>query len=455
MEITFLGYIAIIVTIIALILKNADILLYAAIFCCGFTGASVANFETTSLQPAFYFLILYLICYFVGAILKMHPFEVKIDKILAAFFVYSLVSIVFPVLFGGKDVIVLTQAGKYAPLAFSMSNIVHIGYLFFDLLFLNVLLSTGDKRKRGIYYRCFKWGFYAVVLICMYQYVAFRFDLPFDVLFRQGVHGNVQGDRLYGPCIEASMLCYYLVPVIFVILQSKPKIWDYFFVAMAIIVGALTMSSTFLVGMILLILCAIPSIVSSLRGKHSSEYWLVVMLIPLFALLLLALFWRDVSGIFEAFIDKLHQRNESGMVRTTTFKELTMLGLQYPLGLGFGSSRGNDLFSTWLCNVGVVGMLIFIVFVVKYTVTAAREKRLLRALPFVVTVILMMISVPEPYNLFVWYILYYGYTGVGKVRSASSVRGNRARLKKKASVGFHAGKKAAAVMTQKEIQEQR
>lgn len=430
MEITFFGYIAIIVTIIALILKNADILLCAAIFCCGFTGASVVNFETTSLQPAFYFLALYCIYDIGGAILRMHRFEVKIDKFLIIFFIYSLVSIVFPIFFGGKDVIVLTQAGKYAPLAFSMSNIVHIGYLFFDLLFLNVLLSTGDKRKSGIYYRCFKWGFYAVVLICMYQYVAFRFDLPFDVLFRQGVHGNVQGDRLYGPCIEASMLCYYLVPVIFVILQSKPKIWDYFFVAMAIIVGALTMSSTFLVGMFLLILCAIPSIVSSLRGKHSSEYWLVVMLIPLLAVILLALFGREISDIFVAFIDKLHQKSESGMIRATTFKELTLLGLQYPLGLGFGSSRGNDLFSTWLCNAGVVGMLIFFAFMVKYIVTAVREKRLLQALPFVVTVILMMISVPEPYNLFVWFLVYFGYTkkeGAPVLAGASDKKQNTIR----------------------------
>ncbi len=427
MEVTFLGVVAVIVTFAALMLHQVNILLFAAVFFSGFTGASVINIGRFSLQPAFYYFILY----FLFSLFTKRSYKVRLNKLLIVFFVYCVLSITTPMILGGSDIILMGQAGKYIPLRFSGSNIIHIGYLFFDLLFLNALLRFKNDAAMGRkLLKVFKWGFYAVVLVCLYQLVAFRLDLPFDALFRQGIHGNVQGTRLYGPCIEASMLCYYLVPAIFVTLQNSAKWWEYIFVGIACVLGISSMSSTFLIGIILVILCEIPSIVSSLCRPHTNTFWVCVMAVPLIVVLCLFAFGGDFTKIFRLLFDKLNQKNVSGMERTDTLKTMTLLGVRYPFGLGFGSSRSNDLFSTWLCNVGVVGMCIYLGFLLKYALEAAKKKRLSRVLPFLITNLLMMISVPEPYNLFVWFLLFYGYMPKEKAKAAelSVKREKNARL---------------------------
>ena len=438
MEITFLGWVAIIITLVALSLKKANILLFSALFFSGFSGASVLNFGGDSLQPSFYFFGLY----FLISFYRIDRTEIRIDKLLLAFFGYCAVSMIFPVLFGSNNVLVMGQEGTYIPLAFSKYNVLHICFLLFDLLFLNALLGyQHDAKMKRQLLNSFKWGFYAVVLVCLYQIVAFRFHLPFDSLFRQGANGNVQGTRLYGPCVEASMLCYYLIPAMYVVLQDKPKWWECIFVLAALAVGIMTYSSTFVVGLVLLILCEIPSIVSSLRQTHSAKFWFSVASIPLVVLVLAVIFEQNLSFAIQGLIEKLSQKNASGIERAESFRRMSLLGLRFPFGLGFGSSRSKDLFSTWLCNVGVFGMILYAYFLINYCIQAAKGGRILKILPYLLTVVLMMISVPEPYNLFVWYLLFYGYTSQEKANERNHSCG-RERNK---IVSAHNGDKQAAL----------
>ena len=114
-----------------------------------------------------------------------------------------------------------------------------------------------------------------------------------------------------------------------------------------------------------------------------------------------------IRNIVSSLIIKLRGENVSGVERWDGFITMLKVGLNYPFGVGFGSSRSKDLFSTWICNVGIVGLLIYFLFILRMFLKALSEKKLKYFFPYLLVVLLMMISVPEPYNLFVWFYLYY------------------------------------------------
>lgn len=403
MEITFLGYIAVLLTILYLVLRKRDMFLYTAVFFSGFSGSSVLNIAGGSIQPSFFFFMMFFL------LTLRHNLTVRLDGRLILFFVYCAISMVFPLIFAHTGVKIIDQEGDLVPLSFSASNVIHILYLLFDLVFLNTLLRyRNDGKVAAGACAAYRYGFYAVVLICFYQMLAFRFDLPFDEIFRMGAHGNIQGTRLYGPCDEASMLCYYLVPSILFCLQTKRSLLSVCFAFSGILIGVLTESSTFLVGMALLIILAIPSCIRFLSTPHSLKVWRAIAIGVLCSLVVLILMTNRLSRLVELLFLKLTKQNDSGQERSYTMLTLIGVGLRFPFGVGFGSARSADLFSSWLCNIGIVGMAIFLAFVICYAKRAYKNASFSRTLPFLVTLVLMFISVPEPYNLFIWFFVFYG-----------------------------------------------
>ena len=417
MEITFLGYIAILLTVYVLFFKRSIYFIYFAIFFSGFSGSSVINISTFSLQPSFYFSILY----FIAQLFKPNRLAVRLDVSLIIFFAYCAVSVIFPLIYSSKGIVIMNQEGDYVSLAFSQSNVIHIVYLLFDILFLNSLMRY--KNNEQFFDGCkvwFKRGLIAVIFICIYQYFAFTFDLEFDALFRQGVHGNVQGTRLYGPCDEASMLCYYLVPAILIVAQGARGIKDIIIIISAIAIGLLTKSSTFLIGLILLVLVALPNIAKwTIIKKHSIFIWALVVVLLITATCVLVA-TNIIGDVINQLLIKLNLGNKSGMERWDAFSTMIMIGINYPTGVGFGSSRSKDLFSTWLGNIGIIGVILFMVFIFRILKSAGAHNKTRFVLPAIIVVILMFISVPEPYNLFVWFIFFYAIASV-KENSAKKI----------------------------------
>lgn len=406
MEITFIGYIALLLTVFFVVKGNWMMFLYAAVFFSGFSGSSVINIATISLQPAYYFFF----CYLFTQIISGKKFAIRLQPTLTLFYIYCVISIVFPILYKNQAIIIMNQDGAYANLAFSVSNIGQIIYLTIDLLFLNSLIKyNGNELVKINLLKSFKWGFYAVLLVCVYQFFAFRFGWEFDYFFRQSVHGNVQGTRLYGPCDEASMLCYYLVPAMLIVFQTKAGWQDSVALLFATGIGVITKSSTFLIGFILFFIAIIPSLIANLGKRHSFSWWLIRIIVLLVIAAAAMLFFRsEIFEIINLFIEKLKQGNQSGQERFSAMFEMIKVGLKYPTGVGFGSARSKDLFSTWFCNIGIIGMLLYIVFLFSFLRNAKRNKQLSKALPYLIVVVLMFISVPEPYNFFIWYALFLG-----------------------------------------------
>lgn len=416
-QITFIGYICIALTIYSLIKFDKNYLLLYAIFFSGFTGSSVISLSDHSLQPSFYFVILYFLLFSIELIIGRRKIKKGSFFVPFLFFIlYCLITIIFPFILSNENIYLSKQNGENYYLRFTLSNLVHIVYLFicffvFTVLTYNANLKTKNhinltKNKIINYYR---YGFYVVILICLYQIFSFKYNLPFDIFFRQSIHGNVQGNRLYGPCIEASMLCYYLVPTIFLLMIGRKSKLDYIFIFLAIYIGFLTQSSTFLVGILLIFIILIISILSgSFKFKFSNK--MILITFSCTVILICVVIKNDfVNLAFEKMIEKFKRGNRSGMERWYGFTNMSLVGLKYPFGVGFGSTRSTDLLSTWLCNIGSFGVLIFVYMIFAYLNNALKNKSFIFGLPFLIVVILMFISVPEPYNIFIWVLMALGY----------------------------------------------
>lgn len=406
MEVTFLGYIALILTLYVIFFKRSIYFLYFAIVFSGFSGSSVINVLGVSVQPSYYFFIIY----FISRLFKSQ--SIKLDWSLSLFLFYCIISIVFPLIYEKERIILMDQSGKYTELRFSYSNIIHVLYLLMDVLFLSTLLKyKGNRFIVSKFVGYFKIGLWLVIIVCLYQLAAFQFGLEFDRYFRQSVHGNVQGTRLYGPCIEASMLSYYLIPAIFIVAQNTKDWKDTVLIVAAIIIGLISRSSTFLIGLILFIIFLIPKFFNVL-GKKQGRFLGGFIVFFISAFLVAAISSGALITITQQFIDKINLNALSGIERWDTFLNMSLIGIRYPTGIGFGSGRSKDLLSTWLCNIGLIGVCLFFVFIFRIVYFSVKQRKVDFSIPTCVVVILMFSSVPEPYNLFVWYVFFYSLSNI-------------------------------------------
>ena len=136
MSITFLGYIIIPLGII-LLLFRPRYLLYISVLLCGFSGASVINFDTIgfSVQPSYYTAILWI----VSEIFHKHKLKYKMPKSMIAFIMVILISLLMPVIFEGKTYRMDIDS-QVTLLKFSTANITQTTYFIFCIVFLSPII---------------------------------------------------------------------------------------------------------------------------------------------------------------------------------------------------------------------------------------------------------------------------------------------------------------------------
>ena len=163
--------------------------------------------------------------------------------------------------------------------------------------------------------------------------------------------------------------------------------------------------------MVLLTLCCIPRVIRFFMVEHSVATWGKAIIGASIVLLAVLLLSEQIGESIAVFIVKLQRLNESGHDRLEAFEHMSSVGIRYPFGIGFGSGRSTDLLSTWLCNIGIVGTALFLFAISQIVVNGIRQKDIERLLPLILVLVSMFTSVPEPYNLFVWYFIFYAMTG--------------------------------------------
>ncbi len=404
MAVTILGYFLIPIGVLFLLVRPKFLLPCTVIF-SGFSGSAVFLVGDLGIQPSYWFAILWFASVAIKGI-KIEEIKKSFQKniYLSIFVIYATFSILLPLILE-NNILVMNIDGKITWLTFTKSCITQLIYLWFSyisFLFFSVYFS-GTKSRINDFISYYLVGASLVCIVCFYQIICFRTGMPFDELFRQNLHGNVQGARVYGPCIEASMLCYYLVTVLPLSIRRK-RWWSFVLLIATIGLGIYSFSSTFIVGLGVWIILEFIHALKIGKLKLSSKKIMMILTGYISTIIVLLVCGDHVIYALEKLLITISQKNMSGIQRSYSFELLIDAFMKSPvLGIGFGTCRGNDLFSTWLAEVGFVGIgLLIIYFSEKLFVKNATWK-------FKVAIILvwlvMLISVPEPYNLFIWFLL--------------------------------------------------
>lgn len=419
MEITFMGYILIPIGIVLLFLK-IEYLLFATILFSGFTASSVINFENLgfSLQPTYYFAMIYIFRYLFIIIYKFKV--IKPNVYLFGFITISFISLIMPITLKNSNILVMNVDGIIDVLKFSKENITQFMYLIFCFV-TYWFIKDKLNYERGLIEKSLKvyfWGAFIICLLGIYQIISSELNFPFDQLFRSGIHKLSQKGRMYSVASEPSMFAFYTVPTMALLLFSSDIIKGLrqkILIIILFISSVFSTSSTFLFGILVFILLFIKRNFIRLNiTKKNLKYIKWFSIIAVFSIPLLIIIISNNDFVYEVLIqgtiDKILIKNISGIERFESFILMIKATFNSPLlGLGFGSSRSKDLFSTWLANTGIIGLGFFILYIINIYRNLNKAYRLSGVLVIegyiyfiAILVLCAFVSVPEPYFLFIW-----------------------------------------------------
>lgn len=424
MQIEILGYFVIPLGIILAFFNN-KYLMYATLLLIGFTGSSIVNIGDLSIQPGYYLGTIFIIKQVIDIIKNKRKLE--INKLMLIFIILCVCSIIMPKIVEWMNIQVINQDGELTNATFTSHNITQLMYLIYCFIFYiamtDYLKQNTEEMKNAINYLII--GVVVVAVLGIYQELAYIFNLPFDIIFRSNVNGNVQpyGSfvRIYSTTIEPSMLAYYLVAMLALIISIPEENikHKYLIIALILLVGFGSTSSTFLLGLVTTAIILIFNVITEKnkankeRNKNILKRSLIVLLIGFICLAVIYIINSDiVTNIFTGLIQKITRSNLSGQERSSAFINHLIIGLQFPiLGIGFGTVRSKDLLSTWICNIGILGTGIFIYYLFELVKRLRKNKSNIAygvANFIIVVFICAFVSVPEPYNLFIWFMLAMG-----------------------------------------------
>lgn len=444
MQIQILGYLIIPLGIV-LMFFNEKYLFYLTTFMMGFTGASIINIgDSLSIQPSYYLAILFMIREFIVA-LKSKKF-IRPNMLLTVFIVICIISLIMPLLLSGKGITILNQDNKLIELKFTSHNITQLMYIIFCFTFY--LFSKNFVKQKCNIETTIKVLISGAIFVCIlgiYQEIAYLNGFEFDKIFRSSVHGNVQpyGSfvRIYSTALEPSMLAYYLVSILCLITCLEKNFIKYKYLSIVCIlsVGVATVSSNFIIGIFTF---GVFIVLSSLLNKREDNVAkkivkpiLIMLIISLIAVGVIYLINADIVKLFiTSTIKKLTMQNVSSQERFSGLIQHLKVGIKHPLlGVGFGSARSKDLFSTWICNIGLIGTTIFIIYIIKLIKSLLRKQTTFCfgvASYMLVIFICMFVAVPEPYNLFIWLMLAVAEVLI-ETNNVKDIGENMKELKKK------------------------
>lgn len=425
MQIEILGYFIIPIGLM-FFLFNKKMLFYATIFFMGFTGTSIIKINgDLSIQPSYFLGTLFIIKQSME-VLKNKKI-VKIDSKMIAFIIICILSLIMPFILPNANIIVINQDGKNASVSFTSLNITQMLYLFFCFIFYwfskDYLKNDINIQKGAI--KALIYGTVVVSLLGIYQVIAFKFGIEFDKIFRNNIHCSTQtynGNlRVTSTALEPSMLAYYLISIFALIisLDKKTVKYQYPILILILTIGVFSTSSTLFVGMIVTLLLLLKNAVFDKKINTKKRNIKILKRITFFIFLgiiaiiiIFILKPETINNIISSFIDKIYRKNISGKERSSAFIQHLLIGIKYPiLGVGFGTARSKDLFSTLICNIGIVGITILILYLINITKKLNKNNSYLAygISNFIIIIFTTaFISVPEMYNLYIWFMLAEG-----------------------------------------------
>lgn len=175
-----------------------------------------------------------------------------------------------------------------------------------------------------------------------------------------------------------------------------------------IIVGFLSRGSTFILALGIISIIVLLFIYKSLDKK---KFYYIIAGCTIVVVIVNFIGNNIILSEVMNLINKVLGHGVSGSERLSSLINMIKLSFRSILiGFGYGAIRGNDLFSTLLVNTGVIGLGLFIKLIydsTKFNDIKNENKTGIKA-AIILNIIMMFISVPEPYFAFMWIFVAFG-----------------------------------------------
>ncbi|GKU31662.1 O-antigen ligase family protein [Clostridium folliculivorans] len=394
-QLTVLSYILIPLTLYILY-KDKEKIFYFMVFFSPFTASSVLNIDVGplkyGLQLSYWFGVVWILV--MGH--KLYKKELKISrKVRKAIFTFLalwtcvLISLFMPIILPRIGVEVVVKSIKSwvgeVPLSFSSYNITQ--FMYFTFVIIIAIFSIIYCNTRKVIYNTLRvllystqftvlWGFVQLFTFALkIPYPSFIFNNTIGLNLWDQVEGNIK--RINSVAAEPSMYALFLsimIPIILILWISNTNIIHRrlmnILTVSTLIMAVLTTSTTAYVGLgssvlLIIILLASPyykrfreeSFVKNVKVMMS----IVGVILVIFIISAISITKvREFTGIIYTMIfNKLS--TGSGMERKDALLGGLSVFIKSPIfGVGFGSNRTFDLFTTLLSTTGVLGFGTFI-----------------------------------------------------------------------------------------------
>jgi hypothetical protein len=377
-----------------LILQQWPIVLMALPAFALLHGAAVINVGSVGLQPGYFLALLVIVRTLLEIGLLRHPLnhQVLIQLVpIALLLVVSTIALwVAIVMFDGR-VLVMSGTDRYdlnlvAPYSFRRENVAQIVYLTIDFLLVYSVAHQIARLSCGDSLRVVDGGIVVAILIsiliCLWQIYSYYTGAYFAEDFFFSNVGYARADnqaffgylRLNGPFTEPSALAYFFSGFLFYSWQRyrlRPTPLSAGLVVACAASLFLAFSTTGFVALLVFVVLLISRVFVRLGGRIGPPVmtWrrllsgLVVLLGATAALLLIVKHWSGVTRILDVALLEKDQSSSFAMRSAADLMAFKIVAQTYGLGIGLGSHKPNSLALTLLSNVGIVGTVMFAMFV--------------------------------------------------------------------------------------------
>lgn len=359
-----------------LMLKKIDYVFYALCFAAILTTVAVFNIGNNSIL-LFHIVFAIVVFKFLLSLIK-NRYQYSVSNLLIMFVVWCLITIPFS--FFNTDVYAYNIDNKFAYVSFNFQQITQYAYLligFLTCMICNMLLINGKIDQKNVV-KVLDAAYVAALCLALLQLV-----VPADIcteLFRNSIHAayNIDGARISGPFNEPSMLALVCTPFFCGYLYRLIKKFSFknlLYVVLFLAVMLKNQSSSAVlgvfVGIILIAFINIFDIKKKLKKKDLVWILVIILLILLFAVFAGNMLGDTINKTFQ----KLNGEGKSGSERLYSFvHHMNIFFDHFLLGIGYGTVRSIDLLSTWACEVGIIGLLLYFVPIISLCIKLFKHK---------------------------------------------------------------------------------
>ncbi len=397
-----------IIFFLILIIKKIDFSYYSLVFTSVLTTVVFIYLGEDNIY-AFQIVFLITLIKFTWQVIS-NKLIISISPVFWIFVVYCGLTIPFSLFH--KNTFVMNINNIYSYVRFNYQQITQYAYLiigFATAVMGNSLLHS-KKIKIDTINRVLMYAYTFTLVFALLQHI-----LPLEFVntyFRNGVHVvyNFEGTRISGTFGEPSFLALYCTPLFAGYAYKFMQDFKIKYAVLSLLFIIVTLDNQSSSAVLGIIFTFILLLIFKLSEKHIKKKNIILMSIfMLFFVILVILNFDSIYEVYNILVSKLNGEGVSGSDRSGSFLYHIKIGLTNIIPIGYGTIRSFDLLSTWLCEIGIVGVILYFAILISlcYKLLKIHSQDSIQLI-FCVIIhnIIMFVSVCEVMFLSMW--IYYG-----------------------------------------------